>query len=217
MIKAVIFDMDGTLVDTERLGIKAWELTSERLGIEVPEDLVYSFIGRTQPAVLGLLAESCGGMEVARRAYDIHRVITVELAKTDLVAKPGAYEALDALADEGYYLGVASSSRLETIRGNLGRLGLLDFFEDLTSGDEVSAGKPDPEIFQLAASRAGAEPGECIVVEDSPNGVRSGHAAGTHVVMVPDVIAPTPEISAMCDAILESLVELPRAVDALGA
>lgn len=215
MIKAVIFDMDGTLVDTERLGIKGWAAAAEELGVEIPLSLIKQFIGRTLPAVQALLAEHLGSAELADRAYEIHTAVRRKLSETELETKPGAIEALRALHDAGYRLELATSSRRATASFNLERFGILPLFEAITCGEEVVNGKPDPEMYELAARKLDLPPEACAVVEDSPNGVRAGHAAGMPVFMVPDVIEPTPELTALCYRVLPSLHELPAAIAAM--
>lgn len=215
MLDAVIFDMDGTLVDSERLGFKAWEMVGERDGVPIPRDLYVSFVGRAYPPVIELLADYLGSEERARWAYDRHVEHEHELARTDLRAMPGAREVLESLSEDGYRLGLATSSRRATVEERLGRLGMLDFFESVTCGPEAEHSKPHPAIYLLAAERMGARPGACAVVEDSPNGVRSGHAAGMHVFMVPDMIDPTDEIERACEAVLPNLASLPGALAVL--
>ena len=216
MIKAVIFDMDGTLLDSERLSVESWKLMCEQTGVRLSSDTVESFIGRTREGVIDIIAGQIGDHGRAEELYGLHREIENDLADKGLELKPGAREVLDALRDAGTHVGLATSSRLPTVQRNFARFGLMDRFETVTCGDEVAHGKPDPEMYELAARRAGVGKSECVAVEDSPNGVRSAHAAGLHVFMVPDRIAPTPEIAGMCDGVLESLFDLLPAIERLG-
>lgn len=214
-LDAVIFDMDGTLVDTERLGFKGWDLASAELGVEVPHDLVVSFVGHNEPAVLAMLTDALGDPDLSRRVFELHWQKRRELAETELEPKRGALWAVRELKGQGYRLAVASSSPREMIELNLSRTGMLDAFDIITDGTEVENGKPAPDIFLLAAEKLGADPARCAVVEDSPNGVRAGHAAGMSVYLVPDVITPTPEIASLAHEVLPSLEELPAALDRL--
>ena len=209
---AIIFDMDGTLVDTERLGFKGWGLAAAELGADVPRELAVSFVGHNEPAVLAMLTDAIGDADLARRVFDLHWQKRRELAETELEAKPGALDALRTLKAEGYRLAVASSSGREIIEINLSRAGMLDYFDAITAGTEVENGKPAPDIFLLAAQKLGIEPARAAVIEDSPNGVRAGHAAGMQVYLVPDIIAPTPEIEAMTHEVLSTLADLPAAI-----
>lgn len=212
MIKTVIFDVDGTLTDTERLGMAAWTQAAGDLGLELPMETLKNFIGRNLADVLGLLSDLYGNDEDGPRLWQRHREIRSVMEETDLVLKTGAAECIDELIAAGYYVSVATSARRVTAEANLAHVGLLDKFACLTCGDEVEHGKPDPEIYLLACERAGVAPAECVVVEDSRNGCLAGIAAGAHVVAVPDIVALPDEVVDGCDAVLGTLLELPAAV-----
>lgn len=216
-IDAIIFDMDGTLVDTERLGFKGWDLAGDDLGVHISRELMTSFVGRNEPTVLQMLTNALGDADLAQRLFDLHWEKRRELAATELEAKAGAPEAVRALKAAGYRLGVASSSGREMIELNLSRVGLRDYFDEITCGTETEHGKPAPDIYLLAARKFGVDPTRCAAVEDSPNGIRSAAAADMTVFAVPDVIGVTPELEALCHAVLPSLAELPAAMASLDA
>ena len=215
MIKAVIFDMDGTLVDTERLGIKAWKAGAVELGLAIDEALIHQFIGRTLPDVMGILEKHYGSHETADALYVRHKVIRDEMVKTELELKAGAAECLDELLAAGYHVGLATSSRHVTAERNLKAFGLFDKFETVTCGEDVVHGKPDPEMYLLACKRAGFAPEECAVVEDSRNGCVSGITAGCHVFAVPDIVPLPQDVVDGCDAVLDTLFDLTAAVKAV--
>lgn len=216
LIKAAIFDMDGTLVDSECVSKAAWHRTSELMGADIPQTMIRSFIGRNAASVEGELAEQLGGIDRAHEAFRIHNECFDRLSDTMLALKPSARESIDDLRSAGCHIALATSTGRVRALARLARFELQDAFDSITCGDDgIKNGKPAPDIFLLAADRLGVEPAACAVVEDSFNGVRAGHAAGMHVFMVPDLLAPTDEIAAMCDAVLPSLAELPAAVAAV--
>lgn len=216
MISTVIFDMDGTLVDTERVSQAAWKEAFAQLGVDdVEEDFIRSFIGQNAASIIDRFIEVLGSRERADRAFKLHYEIFVSKSRTELVAKPGARETVLLMRERGYRVGLASSTYRDQCLARLARFGMNELFDSITCGNEVSNGKPAPDIFLKAARRLGSAPGECVVVEDSLNGVRAGHAAGMRVLMVPDLVAPTDEVAALCDAVLGSLYEVDAAVAAL--
>ena len=192
MKRGAIFDMDGLLLDTERV-------FGQTPFPEFPA------------AVSGTAGE--GQRRVIRRYYPdvdagafqrdcISRVDGI-LNRRCAPEKPGAREILEFFCEKGVQTAVASSSGRERILSNLRQTGLEGLFNAIVSSQEVSRGKPEPDIFLLAAERIGCAPEECYVFEDSINGVRAGMAAGCVTVMVPDLVPP-PEglaVSRVCDSL----------------
>ena len=204
--RGAIFDMDGLLLDTERLYQESWVEMARAFG--QPPDPAFP------SAVSGTSGE--GMREVIRRYYpavDPYAFQAGCLARVDAVlekqgppVKPGAGELLDYLSARGVSIAVASSSGWERIASNLRAAGLERFFVAVVSGQQVERGKPEPDIFFLAAGEIGCPPGDCYVFEDSLNGVRAGMAAGCVTVMVPDLVPP-PEglmVSRVCASLHEA-------------
>jgi HAD superfamily hydrolase (TIGR01509 family) len=180
---AVIFDCDGTLVDSEPLARTAWERALEPYGYEVTEADVEACIGRPFPRVHAYFAERVAlpGHDEMWAAFSSR---LFELIDAELVPFDDAIDAARELRSRGVPVAVASSSPRERLQRTLGRAGLLDAFDVVVAGDEVTHGKPAPDMFLLAAARLGVSPSTCIVIEDSPPGVQAGIAAGMFTLAV---------------------------------
>lgn len=208
-IRAVIFDMDGTLIDTERIGTASWDHAGRELGLSVPEELKRKMIGRTLPDIHALVrsvfseAESDKLLDRANHHY--HRLVT----ETVPPVKPGATALLEWLSDRNVPLAVATSSRAFQAEDKLGRTGLRHYFPVIVAGDQVARGKPDPEIFQTAAERLGLHARECVVFEDSGPGIEAAERSGAYAVLVPESPPADPAHALFAAAILDSLAEAP--------
>lgn len=215
-IKAVIFDMDGTLVDSEKVSVAAWKRAAEVMNVDLPDDLIRSFIGRNVQSYRAMLIDHLGGdEEFGDTVLQAHLDAYFEIQESIIELKPGAKESLAALREMGLPLALGTSTPREWAEPRMAFFDLQKEFVTTTCGDEVERGKPAPDIFLAAAVSLGIHPEDCAVIEDSHNGVLAGHAAGMQVFMVPDIIPPTEEIRAMCTAVLDTLHELPAAIEAV--
>lgn len=179
MLKAVIFDMDGVIIDSEPLHARAAVIAMKNFGLELTLDYCYSFIGSTAKHML----------EVTKDRYHLNATIE-ELMEANVAAKrhlveaegyppiPYVYELMANLHDNGYLLAIASSSPYEDIMATATRLKLLPFLNRIVSGMQVQHPKPAPDVFLLAAEELGVSPDECVVIEDSCNGLLAARAAG---------------------------------------
>lgn len=206
--------MDGVLFDTERLYQETWgELALER-GIHLPQSFVKAISGTSGEHMSRVIEEyyqtSDGivpdGAAIAKECMErMQRKLSVQVP-----IKQGVVEILEYFRQKGIRLAVASSSSMKQITSNLSISGIDRYFEQIVSGEEVRNGKPAPDIFLMAAEKIGCGPEECLVFEDSENGVKAGRAAGCFTVMVPDQIAPGDEIKAICSAIYSDFVQVRR-------
>ena len=206
-LKAVIFDMDGTLIDTENQFLSEW-MAADGSNDPYLKEVLISVTGTTRGQTEKIILEKMG----ASYPYAKFRAIVdeaLEYKRTHgmLPLKPGAEKILKTLKGRGITVALASSTRRALVEPEMKTAGLYDYFDLIVCGDEVSCGKPAPDIFLEAAARLCVKPEECLVVEDSFNGIRASHAAGMRTLMVPDLKEPDSEISALCDWICPSLHE----------
>lgn len=208
MVEAVVFDMDGVIVDSEQ----RWEAVRRRLvitsGRAYPDEATRKMQGMSAPEWEAYLHDELG---VPGTPAEIGRRVVAEIEasyRADLPLIPGVDEAVRALAAR-FPLGVASSSNRELIELALDLAGLADAFQAVVSSEEVERGKPAPDVYLEAASRLGIPPEHCTAVEDSSNGIRSAHAAGMRVVAVPNrAYPPAADAVELADVVLDSIREL---------
>ena len=181
---AVIFDCDGTLVDSERLAQRSWTEVLRRYGYELTAEDTAALFGRPYPSIYDYLAERVTILPGRSALWDEFARIMFELVSTELETFPDAAATVRALAAQGVPLAVASSSPRDRLDHTLAASGLADLFGVVIAGDEIEHGKPEPDIFLAAAAGLGVRPGSCVVVEDSPPGVAAACAAGARVVGV---------------------------------
>lgn len=190
MFDAIIFDLDGTLIDSESVAVATGLQVFAQHGHAVSETLFHSLIGVDGEGSNAILRAALGPearIEALRADWQAAYRAHVDHAGVPL--RPGAADLLAQLTSLGHRLAIATSSRRRGAEWKLGRAGLLDHFTTLVTRDCVTQAKPHPEPFLLAASRLGVPPGRCLAFEDSDIGARSAMAAGMTVVQVPDVLA----------------------------
>ena len=209
--KAVVFDMDGVLFDTERVYYEAWDITAAEMGIEIAE--IRDRCAGHNAADIALLFDAWFGGKVtyadfgARKNAHFRRL----LDENGLPLKEGLHETLSALKENGFRIALATSTRREGALSNLERAKIRDYFDVLTTGDMFVHGKPDPEIYLTACRLLNADPACTYGVEDSYAGLESARRAGMRVVMIPDLFPPTDEIRSYA-AIYPSLTEFCKAI-----
>ncbi|WP_137150158.1 HAD family phosphatase [Devosia sp. FKR38] len=203
--QAVIFDMDGTLLDTEAVFRTIVFEVCDELGFEMTDDVHLSMVGGSHERTNQLLIEAYG-VAFPYTLFDQRcRIIMHERSQSGVPLKAGARELVSDLKARGIPTAVATSSRHPHATHHLGAAGLLDLFQTIVTRDDVLNPKPHPEPYLTAAHRLGVAPEHCLALEDSHTGVRAAHAAGMQTVMVPDLVHPSAEIRALGIAVMESL------------
>jgi len=207
-LRAVIFDVDGVLVDSYAAHLRSWLELAKETGIAFAErDFALTF-GRTSREILRQYWPASD--EAAVRRLD-HRkeAIYRELIRADFPAMAGAVALIDSLLAEGFALGVGSSGPPENVELVLEKLGKRGAFAAIITGDDVTRGKPDPQVFLLAADRIGIEPARCTVIEDAPAGIVAARAAGMKAIALLSTGRSQRDFAGVaCDLVVSALGEL---------
>ena len=204
-IKAIIFDMDGVILDSESISDITWKMAADEKGLAVNDEILNACRGTNKNDTMTILKKYYGADFDSEAFLERTSQFFHEIEEKDgIPLLPYAKEILEYLMPR-YRLALASSTRGPTVERQLRAAGVIDFFETRTTGEMVVHSKPDPEIYLMACKSIGVNPDECAAIEDSLNGIRSAHAAGLHPLMVIDKVQPTEEIKKMCEHIFDSL------------
>lgn len=211
--EAVVFDMDGLMLDSERAINECMARAASDLGHELPASLWLQMIGGGDGLCRRLLADRIGAdatVELLARAEAMYDVV----ADAGIAHRPGIIDLLDWLVARGIPRAVATSTRRPLAMRKLAAAGLLPYFAEVATSSDVAAPKPAPDVYLLAASKLGVAPARCLVLEDSPTGVRAALAAGMTPVQVPDMLVPDDAARALGHRIVASLGDAQRLLEA---
>ncbi|NLL76116.1 MAG: HAD family phosphatase [Clostridiales bacterium] len=209
MTNAIIFDMDGILFDTERISCECWREVGQEMGLANLSKGVKGCVGLNRNDA-EIFMKSLYGEEFPFDEFrgTVHALMKRRILEEGLPMKEGVIEILDYLTEEGYIVGLASSTSQKSVREHLAEAGITHYFRKIITGDMVEHSKPMPDIYLKACEELGVTPMNAIAIEDSPNGIRSAYRAGMKPIMVPDLIEPTPEIESMLYGKYYSLLDV---------
>ena len=206
--RAVVFDMDCLLVDTEAVVYRAMQQATLGMADEFPMSTFLQMVGLPNQASDAIVMSHFGdGFDLTTWNAAVSRHFREELA-AGIALKAGVMEILDHLDAIGMPRAIATSSSLESVRASLGPHAIVERFHALITRDVQTNHKPHPEPFLKAAAALGIDPADCLALEDSYNGVRSASSAGMMTVMVPDMLDPTEEMQSLCVRIARDLHEV---------
>lgn len=205
-LKGAIFDMDGLMIDTEKLYLKFWIQSAKDFGYDMKPEHVYAIRSMARkysiPTLKGFLGEDCPTEEIRAHRTEL---MAEYINEHGLEVKKGLFELLYYLKGREIKMAVATATPRSRTTEYLEKIGAAKFFSAVICGDMVETGKPAPDIYLTAARELGLPPEECAAFEDSPNGIKAAHAAGCHAIMIPDMTQPDDEIKPLLSAVYENL------------
>ena len=209
LYKAVVFDMDGVIFDSERAVMQCWKEVASRHNIPDIEKAILACTGttmvRTREIMLNLYGADFPDDEYARESSAIFH------SRYDggrLPMKPGVKELLTFLKEHDKKIALASSTRQQVVTDELRDAGIIEYFDRIICGDMVSRSKPAPDIFLKACEELNVSPSDSYAIEDSYNGIRAAHAGGLHPIMVPDLLPADEEMQSLAEIVLPSLTSV---------
>lgn len=211
-IKAVLFDMDGLMFDTEKLSTQAYIKAAEKQGYKMSVEETHLVLGFNVESTYKFFEQYFEKLDNGvdgKKLVDYHYEYIENILYTKGPDKmPYLEELLDYLKENNYKIAVASSSDLDHIKNNLEKTEVKHYIDVIASGEEVKNGKPAPDVFLLAAERLNISPENCLVLEDSKFGIQAANSANMRVIMVPDSIKPDEEIKKLTYKIVANLSEV---------
>ena len=208
-METVIFDLDGTLIDTEKYFRIFWPKAAALCGYEMSDEQALALRSLGRPFAPALLKEWYGEEFDYYAVRECRRKLMAEhLEKVGLELKSGAKEILSWLKENGHRVALATATPLDRATEHLKELGIYEYFDELISAVQVERGKPAPDVYLFACEKLGIEPCNAYAVEDSPNGVMSAYEAGLKVIMVPDQTQPDAELEKKLYACVQNLTQI---------
>ncbi len=207
--KAVIFDMDGVIFDSERLVLDCWEKVGEKYHLANIREVFIECIGTNKEKTKEIVHEHYGESFAYDKFAKEASLIFHDVVNSDgLPVKNGVRELLKYLKQNEIPVGLASSTRLAVVEEELKQAGLFEYFQIVVGGDQLKRSKPHPDIYLMACEKMKVLPKDAYAIEDSYNGIRAAYGAGMMPVMVPDILPATEEMQKMSVIVLENLLQV---------
>ncbi|WP_297576146.1 HAD family phosphatase [uncultured Deefgea sp.] len=204
-IAAAIFDMDGLLIDSERMALSCWHDAAEQLGHAIAAEIPLGMIGMHSSKTEAYLHDALGAhFPVAQLRAATHEIYLARSHET-INLRPGVIELLDYLKHSAIPCAVATSTKRAMANHHLSISGLWPYFQFAVCGDEITHPKPAPDIYLKVIGQLGVPAAHCVVFEDSNFGAQAGHAAGCRVIMVPDLLPASAQTQALGIEMVDSL------------
>lgn len=214
IIKGAIFDMDGLMIDTEKLYLRYWKQAAADFGYTMEDKHVFSIrsLARkfSNPLLKSFFGEEFPVDEVRQRRTEL---INAHIEENGINVKNGLFKLWDFLKENSIKIAVATATPRDRTMLYLNKINALDYIDAIVCGDMVTTGKPDPEIYLTAANQLQLPPCECAAFEDSPNGIKSAYSAGCKAIMIPDMTPPDDELLSMLSGVFDNLGEAVRFFD----
>lgn len=208
-IKGVIFDMDGLILDTEKLYNRFWREASKICGYPMSAEQALALRSLDKALAKELLEDFFGKDYSYQKVHDVRvKLMADYIAENGVRSKPGVIELTEYLKKNNYKIAVATATNYERASEHLTLAGVRNCFENIICASTVKRGKPFPDIYLFACEKIGIAPENCLALEDSPNGIKSAHSAGCVPVIVPDTDDPSDEIRSLVYAVVESLKDV---------
>ncbi len=205
-IKGAIFDMDGLMIDTEKLYLRFWKQAAADFGYDMKDRHVFAIrsLARKYSVIKlkSFFGEDFPTEEVRKRRTEL---INAHIKKYGIEVKSGLFQLLGYLKKNNIKLAVATATKRERTLAYLRMIKAENYFDAIICGDMIENGKPDPDIYLTASAQLGLTPHECAAFEDSPNGIKSAFSAGCHTIMIPDMTPPEDELMPMLSGVYDSL------------
>ena len=208
-VKGVIFDMDGVLIDTERISFNSYKEVFKEYDYEMSEEFYLKLIGHNVKSIKEIMLDNYGENFPFDEIYEKKVKLSVDTIERDgVIVKKGVHELIDYLKDNNYKIAVATSTRKQRAHYLLKEIGIFDKIDYVICGDQVTNSKPDPEIFLKASWGINIESENCIVIEDSEAGITAAHNAKIRSINVPDMKMPNDNIKKLSYKICDNLIKV---------